>query len=150
LPITVLPVAVVNEVVIVIYIYIVITTPTAVAAPAATKGSAHSDANSERKRHSGCVIAGWGIVNGRIGIGRGAVNHYRVVAGNVDNLWVRLFDDDHLLVFHYLRFDLHLLGGFQISLFLSLRAHALHSIHHVGLLGQNSISEVCRPLDVVR
>jgi len=60
-----------------------------------------------------------------------------------------LFDYDHLFIFHYLRFDFHLVAGFQIPLLLGFRAHALHGIHYVGLLGQNSISEICRPLDVI-
>jgi hypothetical protein len=144
-----LPIAIANESIIVIYIYIVVTSPSAVAAPAATPCSSHGYANAERKSHSGGIIASWGIVNGRIGINGGAVYHYRIIAGNVDYLGVSLLDYDHLFIFHYLRLDFHLVAGFQIPLLLGFRAHALHGIHYVGLLGQNSISEICRPLDVI-
>jgi hypothetical protein len=146
----ILPIAVIYEIVTIIYIYIVIPSPSAVAAPSAAKGGTHGYAHSERKSHSGCVIPSWRIVDGWIGIGRGAVNHYGVIAGNVDNLRVGLFDHDHLLAFHHLRFNFHLLCGFQIPLLLGLRPHALHSIHDIGLLGQNNIAKVRRPLDVIR
>jgi hypothetical protein len=144
-----LPITVPNEIIVVIYIYIVVTSPSAVAAPAATPCSSHGYANAERKSHSGGIIASWGIVNGWIGINGGAVCHYRVIAGNVDYLGIGLLDYDHLFIFHHLGFYLHLLAGFQVALLLGLRAHALHGIHHVGLLGQNSISKIRRPLDII-
>jgi hypothetical protein len=145
-----LPIAAVpNESVVVIYIYIIVTSPSAVAAPAATPCSSHGYANAERKSHSGGIIASWRIVNGWIGINGGAVYHYRIIAGNVDYLGVSLFDYDHLFIFHRLGFYLQLLAGLQVALLLGLRAHALHGIHYVGLLGQNGISEIGRPLDVI-
>jgi hypothetical protein len=146
----VLPVAVFNKIIIVIYVDVVVSSPTAVAAPTSAHRGAHGYAHAERKCHSGCVIPSRRIVDGWIGIGSGAVNHYGVIAGNVDNLRIGLFDHDHLLVFHHLGFNFHLLCGFQIPLLLGLRPHALHSIHNIGLLGQNSIAKVSRPLDVFR
>ena len=62
-----------------------------------------------------------------------------------------------MLNFDYLlaagdRLGLHdrLGAGFKISCAMSLRTHALHCVHHVGLLGKERISHVRRPLDVAR
>ena len=45
-----------------------------------------------------------------------------------------LLDDDDLLRFHYLRLDLLLFVGFQITRFLGFFPHALNRIHNVALL----------------
>ncbi len=69
-------------------------------------------------------------------MGRGAAPYTTVgiIAWDVDNLWIRLFDDDDLLGFHYFRFYLLLLIRFQVARALRFLAHTLHSVHDIILL----------------
>src|SRR5271156_2479434 len=146
----VLAVRVVNEVVIVIDVYVVVSSaPSSVVAPTSTPSCPDSQANTERDRHSRRVIAGRRIIDGWVGISWRAVHHHRVVAGNVDDLRIGLLDHDHLFAFYYPRFNLHLLIGFEVPLFLCLRSHALHCIHGVVLLRQECVAEFRGPLDVI-
>src|SRR5271170_175096 len=131
----ILPVGVVNEIVVIINIYVVVSSaPSSVVAPTSTPSCPDSQANTERDRHSRRVIAGRRIIDGWVGISWRAVHHHRVVAGNVDDLRIGLLDHDHLFAFYYPGFNLHLLIGFEVPLFLCLRSHALHCIHNVVLL----------------
>jgi hypothetical protein len=145
----ILPIRVIHKVVIVIDIYIVVTSPSAVATPSATPSRAYHHPHTERNRHAGSVVARRRVGDGRIGICRGPIHHCRFVAGDVHNVGLRLLDYNYALVFDYLRFYFLLLCGFEVPLLLCLSTHALHRFHHVGLLCQNGVSEVCRPLDVV-
>ncbi len=147
----VLPVGIPDEVIVVVDVDVVITAaPTATTAPTSTapEGS-HSHADPERDRHPRGVVAGRRIRDGRIGIHWSAVNHGRVVAGDVDHLWTGLLDDDNLLAFDCLDFDLLLFGRFQVAVALGLLAHTLHRSHHVILLREEGVSQVRCPLDVL-
>jgi hypothetical protein len=64
-------------------------------------------------------------------------------------LRIRLFDDDRALVFDDLCLYFLLLSRLQIAGSLSLFAHTLNSIHHIGLLCQKRIAEIRCPLDIV-
>jgi hypothetical protein len=64
-------------------------------------------------------------------------------------LGVRLLNDDHLFALHGLRFNFHLLVRFQIALFLGLLAHALHRVHDVALLREESVAQVGGPLNII-
>jgi hypothetical protein len=64
-------------------------------------------------------------------------------------LRIRLLDHNHALVLNRFGLDLLLLCGFQIAFFLRLFSHALHSLHHIGLLGQEGVAEIGGPLNVI-
>jgi hypothetical protein len=64
-------------------------------------------------------------------------------------LRIRLFDDDRALVFDDLCLYFLLLTRLQIAGSLSLLAHTLNGIHHIGLLRQKRITEISCPLDIV-
>jgi len=55
-------------------------------------------------------------------------------------LRIALFDHNYLFAFNYFRFHLHLIRGLEVAFVLGLGAHALHGIHHVGLLRQERIA----------
>jgi hypothetical protein len=135
------------EIVIDVYVYVIMP-PSAAVTPASAPGGAHSYSNAEGNRHPRHGPARrWrrGVrVNGR------AVNYCWIVAGNIDDLRIRLLNYDNGFVFHHLGLDLLLLGGFQISFFLCLLAHALHRIHDIALLRQESITQIRGPLDILR
>jgi hypothetical protein len=61
-----------------------------------------------------------------------------------------LLNHNDLLGFHYFCLNLLLLARLEIARTLRLRSHALHSIHRLRLLRQESIPEVRGPLDVIR
>ncbi len=150
-PVTALDVRVAVEVVIHVDIDVVATpaaTPTpATAPPCGTHRNTDSKGDCTRGNHSSCRIRR--IVNRRIRIGRRAVNDCGIVAGHIDDLWIRLLDDDHLLVLHRLRLDLELLARLQCARALCLLAHALYRVHDVSLLRQECIAEVGSPLNVI-
>ena len=145
----ILPIRVIHKGVVIINVYIVVAPPSAIAAPSAAPSRAYHHPHTERNRHAGGVVARRRIGDGRIGVCRRSVYDSRFVAGNVHNVGLRLLDYNYALVFDYLRFYVLLLRGFEVPLLLCLSTHALHRLHHVGLLCQNGVSEVCRPLDVV-
>jgi hypothetical protein len=64
-------------------------------------------------------------------------------------LRISLFDDNDLFRFDYFRFYFLLFARFQVAGILCLLSHALHCIHHIRLLRQESIPEVRGPLDVI-
>jgi hypothetical protein len=55
-------------------------------------------------------------------------------------LRIGLFDYDHLLALDNFGFHLLLLVRLQIAVVLGFLAHALHGIHHIGLLRQESVA----------
>jgi hypothetical protein len=67
----------------------------------------------------------------------------------LDDLGIGLFNHHHTFIFDDFCFYLHLFSGLQVSLLLCLLAHALDSVHDVGLLCQYCVSKVCGPLDVI-
>jgi len=65
-------------------------------------------------------------------------------------LGISLLNDDHVLAAFGFAFDFLLGAGFQRAFAFSFRAHALDCIHYVGLLGQERVPEIGRPLNVAR
>jgi len=59
-----------------------------------------------------------------------------------------LLNHDHLLAAFASRFHFLLGASFKRALALSLGPHALNCVHHVGLLGQERVAEIRRPLDI--
>jgi hypothetical protein len=143
-------VAVAVEIVIVVNCDVVVSTPPAAITPAATPCSSHGETNSEGDRHSRRVISWRWIGNGRIGIDRRTINDGRIVAGDINDLWIGLLNYDDLFRFHHLGFYFLLFRGFQVARSLCLFAHALHSFHDIALLRQECVAQICSPLDVIR
>jgi len=63
-------------------------------------------------------------------------------------LRVGRLNDDYLLAFDRLDLDFLLLAGLQFSAVLGFLPHALHSIHHFGLLLEDGIAQILGPLEV--
>jgi hypothetical protein len=97
------------EIVIAVNIY-VIAAPTTPPTPAAAPEGSHREANPERNRSRAGVVAPSWVVDWRIRVVWSAPNDNGVVAWKVNNLGVRLLDDDDLLSFDDLCFYLLLLG----------------------------------------
>ena len=135
-------------IVIIIYRDVVIAAPAAVA-PAATPSCSHGHSDSKRNRHARRVVAGRRIVDRWIWVNGGTVDYRRVIARNINNLWVCLLNNHNGLALDNLRLYLHLLTGFQVPRIFCFCPHALDRIHHVGLLRQKRVSQICRPLDVI-
>src|SRR5580704_12648233 len=142
-------VAIAVEIVIVVDRNVVIAAPTAAPSPSPVNGCSNHHSHAKGNRHSSCVVSGRRVVNGRIGIYRGAINDYRVITGNVDDFRLGLLNHNDALALYNLCFYLHLFVAFQVSLPLGFGAHALYCLHDVGLLRQESVTQIGRPLDVV-
>lgn len=95
----VLPVGVVYEGVVPIDRDIIVATPAIVVAPAASPSGSHWDSDAERNRHTRCIILRWRISNGRIRISGRAVDYGWVITGNINNIRIRLLDNNDLFVF---------------------------------------------------
>src|SRR4051794_34028357 len=109
---------------------VVVAAPPTVPTPTATPRSSHRNPYAERDRHSGRIVAHRRrIINGRVRVNRWAIHHRGAVAGYINDLRIRLFNDDDLLGFHYLRLNLLLVAGLQVARTLRLLSHALHRIH---------------------
>ena len=106
----VLPIRVVDEIVAIVDVYVVVASPTRIPSPASAPGCPHRHSNPEGDRHPSGVVAGWGVSDGRIWIGRRTIYHSGVIAGDIDNVRTRLLNHQHLLVFYDLGLDLLLLG----------------------------------------
>jgi hypothetical protein len=149
-PVSAVDIRVAVEIIVIVYGYIVISSPAAVIAPASAPGGSHSETDPEGKGHASRIVPRRWIRNGRIWVGWRAVHDSGVIAGNVDDLWIGLFDDDYVFAFDNLCLDFHLLARLQVPLIFGLRAHSLHSLHYVGLLGKESVAEIGSPLNVIR
>jgi hypothetical protein len=114
--------------------------PTAAPTPASTHRRTHGNSDSEGNRHPGRVISWRRIGDWRIWVGGRAVNNSGIIAWDVHNLWIRLFDDDDLLGLHYFRFYPLLLIRFQVARALRFLAHTLHSVHDIILLTQKCVT----------
>jgi hypothetical protein len=128
----------------------VVAAPAATTAPAAAPEGAHHDADAERDRQSCCVVSRGRVVDRRIWVYRRSVYDRGIVGGHIDDLGIRLLNDNRALVLDDLRFHLLLLSCFQIAGVLRLFAHPLHGSHYLSLLGQERVPKVGGPLDVVR
>jgi hypothetical protein len=143
-------VAVAVEIVIVVDRNVVVAAPPAAVTPASAPRCSHGKADSERNRHSRGIVSWRRIVDWGVGIDRWAVDHDRIIRWYIHDLWISLFDHDHTLALDDFGFDLLLFGRFQIAVVLGLLAHALHGIHYIGLLRQECVTQVGRPLNVIR
>ena len=115
----------------------------AVPAPERVAGA---EANSSGD-DAGADIAGRGPVIRRIiGIRPIAIDDTRVVIGNIDHVGVGRLDGDDLPVLDLLHRDFLFLGRLQLVVRLRLGAQALDGVHHIGLLGDNRIAELLRPV----
>ena len=90
---------------------VVTAVPPAAVPPPSPPHCTHSYPDAEGNRHSGRVVARRWIGNGRVGVGWRTIHHGRVIAGNVNDLGIGLFDHNHLLALDRLGFNLHLFGG---------------------------------------
>ncbi len=137
------------KIVVVVYVDVVVAAPAAAPAPATAPERPHHHANAERNRYSRGIVSRWGIVDGWVGINWRTVDHDRIIRRDIHDLRIRLFHDDYAFVLDNPGFDLLLLGGFQIAGVLCLLAHTLDGIHHIGLLRQECIAQIRRPLNIV-
>jgi hypothetical protein len=138
------------EIVVVVDGHVVVSTPTAAVSPASTPRRSHCQTDTERNRHTCRIVTGRRIVDRWIWIDRRTVHDGRIVAWDVNNFRIGLFDNNHLFGFHNLGFYLLLLGRFQVAGVAGLFPHALNGIHDLALLRQKCIAEVRGPLDVIR
>ena len=104
-------VAVPHEVVVVIDVDIIIASPSAVVAPATTPSRAHGHSDAEGNGGPSSVIPRWRISDRRVRINRRAIHDGRVITGNIDDFWIGLLDDNHLLALDYFCFYLLLFRG---------------------------------------
>lgn len=130
-PVAPIDVAVAVEIVIVVDRNVVVAAPAAAPAPTSVHGCSNHHSDAKGNRHSRCIISRRRVVDWRVGIHRSAINDYRVIAGNVDDLRIRLLNHNDTLAFHNLCFYLHLFVAFQVSLALGFGAHTLHGFHDV-------------------
>jgi hypothetical protein len=114
-------------------------------APTIVPGGPYSDAGGEAdySRSNGPSVR---IVRIRriSRIRPGSVDHRRVIGGHIDRCGAGRFDHNRF------PFDFHLLlvRGFQITLSLSLGAQLLDSVHDIGLLSQESITQRLGPFQL--
>lgn len=143
------------SIVVVLYIVIVdvdvdiVVPPSGSIAPTSTPCRSHRHSNSKGNSHACRIVPGRRIGDWRIGIDRRSINNGRVIAGNINHLRVRLFDDNHRFVFDLLGLNFLLITVLQVSGILCFYPHALDCIHNVALLGKESVAEVRGPLDVL-
>lgn len=105
-------VAVTIEIVIVVDRDVVVAAPTAAPTPTSANGCSNHHSYAKRNGRSCRVISRGRVVDWWVGIHGSAINDYRVVAGNVDDLRIGLLNHNDTLAFHNLCFYLHLLGAF--------------------------------------
>ena len=129
-----------DEIVVVIDVDVVVAAPAGAPAPASPPSRSHGDAKAKGDRHASGVVSRRRIINRRVGINRRAVHDHRVIRRHVHDLGICLFDYDHTLALDDLSLHLLLLARFQIAGVLRLFAHALHGIHHIALLRQESVA----------
>jgi hypothetical protein len=127
------------EVVIVVDVYVTAAVPIAVA-PSSSPCRAKRQSGSKSERSITRRIGVWIRISGLP-----AVNDRRTILRNVNDLWVRRFNDNHFLVVDCLRFDFLLRTCLQIPCALRFRAHALDRIHHIRLLREKRVTQVRSP-----
>src|SRR5246127_5011157 len=128
---------------------VVVAAPSTAPTPTAAPERPHHHTHAERNRHTRGIVARRRIIDRRVRIVCRTVHHDGIIRRHIDHLRIRLFDDDHALVFDDFRFYFLLLGRFQIALILGLLAHSLNGIHHIALLREEGVAKIGRPLDVV-
>ncbi len=113
--------------------------------PAAAKIEAEIDAGQERESHVNPRIKQWRIIAKK----RRAPNPLGVVYGNINHAGLGRRNVDRRLT--VVGLSCHLLLGrrLQLSVGLRLGAQALHGAHHVRLLGQERVTQVRGPADVL-
>jgi len=123
--------------------------PPAVPAIASAPERSHCHTNAKRDCHPCGVIPWRRIVDRGIRIHRRTVHCNRIVGRDVHHFWTGRLDDYYTLVIDRLRLHLLLLGRLQIPFVFGLSPHALHGRHHIALLREKSIPQVCGPLNIV-
>src|SRR6266480_2986182 len=83
---------------------VVVVAPAAAPAPTAAPKCPHHHSNAERNRQPGGVVSCRGIVNRRVGVKGCTPNHQGVIRRYINDLWIRLFNNDHTLVLDDFRF----------------------------------------------
>jgi hypothetical protein len=78
-----------------------------------------------------------------------AVHHGRVVGRDVHHLRLRRFDDIDLLAALQLGSDDLLFSRLQVAGSVGARPQALYAVHHLLLLGQESVAQLLHPVEVV-
>src|SRR5271155_1597023 len=73
---------------------------------------------------------------------------HRIVVRNVEDTWICRFDGDRALPVLVLRINCQLRRRVQGPFRLGFCTHALHRLHHLGLLGEKGIAKLCGPADV--
>ena len=122
------------------------TTPIVAAGPAPER-VAGAEGNSGREEAGADIAGRRPVIRRIIGIRPIAIDDARVIIGNIDRIGIRWLDGDDLLVLHFRYSDGLLFGRLQLVVGLSLGAQALDRVHHIGLLGNNRIAELLRPIE---
>ena len=134
------------EVVVVVDVDVDVAVPPApVAAPGERRSphhprAEHHQAVARRRRNvHGGVVIGWVVP-------RRAVHDHRRVGRDVDHLGALRLDHDDLV---RLLGDHLLLGGLQVARLVGLAAHALDRVEQLGLLAEDGVAEIPRPVEVL-
>src|SRR5205085_6411444 len=101
-------------------------------------------------RHSGSIVPGWRIVNRRVRIDWKSVDNRWLIDWNINNIRAGWFNHDYISAVASCLTNLLLRRGLQVTLRISFGAHALDGIHHIRLLSEKSVPQICCPLDVTR
>ena len=121
--------------------------PVAAAAPREA-ADGEPDAEGEhagRDDRTGRIRVHAGVVVGRRRDEGRPVHDRRVVLRNVDHLRIRGHDLDDLLLLH----DRLLRRRLEGARLVGALAHALHGRHHLGLLAEERVAEILRPVEVL-
>jgi len=97
------------EIIVVVDGDVVVAAPAAVVAPPPGPHRAHGHPNTKRNSHTCRVIARRWVCDGGVRIWRRSIDDGGVIARNVNNLRIGLFDHDNGLALDDLRFYLYLL-----------------------------------------
>ena len=136
------------EVIVVVDINVV-ASPSASTTPPTAPESTHHHPDPERNGKPGGVIPGRRVIDGGIRIHRRTVDDDGIISGDIDDLWIGLLDNNNVFVFDNRGFHFLLFVRLQVSFILGFLPHALHSVHHVGLLCEECIPKVGRPANIV-
>ena len=109
-------------------------------------GDSGTPCKAAHQRPTGIPGHHTGIVGGGIGgVRPRAVNHGRVVRGNINDVGLGRLDDDRLPLRHHV-----LLGrGLQVTGLLRLAPQTLDRFNHIALLRQEGVADLLRPVELV-
>src|SRR5678816_1597472 len=124
----------------------IVAAPTTAPSPTTTQTNSNRDARPVPDRRT-TVIAS---VKSWIWIRPSSPNKHWVIRRHIDHFRTGLLNHHVALSFDLLCFDLDLLIRLQLASFFRFRTCLLYCVHHVRLLGQEGVSEVCGPIDILR